>query len=75
MSVSPVMLPPGRATFATKPAATGSATTVMTMGMVFVASATAWTAAVVPTTTTSTLSATSSPASLGKRSGCPSAQR
>ena len=34
---SPVTLPPGRARLATKPAATGSAELVITMGMVVVA--------------------------------------
>src|SRR5437867_3308141 len=75
MRVSPVRLPPGRARLVTKPEATGSATTVMTTGMVLVACATARMAGVEPTTMTSTLRRTSSAARPGRRSSRPSAHR
>ena len=36
-AVTPVMLPPGRGRLATKPSATGSTPTIMTMGLLLVA--------------------------------------
>jgi hypothetical protein len=70
----PVTFPPGRARLATSPSATGSAKTVKTTGIVAVACL----AARVPgpaVTSTSTGSRTSSAASAGSRSYCPSAKR
>ncbi len=54
--VNPVMFPPGRARLATRPAPTGSATNVATMGMVAVARLAAWAASPDEVTMTSTLS-------------------
>ena len=72
---SPVTLPPGRARLATKPAPTGSAALVITMGMVVVALFAA-NAAVPPVTTIrSTLRRTKSAASSGRRSFFCSANR
>jgi hypothetical protein len=53
-SESPVVLPPGRARPAIKPLSNGSAAAPMTMGMLCVALCAARTAAVPPTTMTST---------------------
>jgi hypothetical protein len=63
--VNPVMFPPGRARLATSPLPTGSATNVMTMGMMVVASLAAWAAGVDEVTMTSTLSRTRSAAKAG----------
>ena len=64
----PVTLPPGRARLATKPAATGSPTLTITMGMFVVAFLAADVAGVPEVTIRSTLSRTKSDASSGKRS-------
>jgi hypothetical protein len=68
-----VMLPPGRARFATNPAATGSTLPYRTIGIVLVASRAARMAAVVMARMTSIRSRTSSRANPGKRSTWPSA--
>ena len=69
------MFPPGRARLATNPLATGSLSDDMTMGIVLVASLAARFAVEPPETMTSTLRRTSSAASVGRRSGFPSAKR
>ena len=71
----PVTFPPGRARLATKPAPTGSAVFVITMGMVVVAFFAANGAAFPEATIKSTLRRTSSAASSGRRSVFPSANR
>jgi hypothetical protein len=53
LAVSPVVFPPGRARLTMKPAATGSETPAMTMGIVGVAFCRAGTAALVPVSNTS----------------------
>ena len=58
--LNPVMLPPGRGRLATKPARTGSTTTVKTMGMMVVARCRAAVAGVVEESRTSGRDATSS---------------
>ncbi len=66
MNESPVILPPGRARFVTRPAATGS-NKATTMGMGDVARRSACAASAFVTTITSTLSCTSSSARPGRR--------
>ena len=66
---SPVTLPPGRARLVTKPAPTGSAGFVITMGMVVVAFFAANADGVSGTIIRSTLRRTNSAASSGNRSG------
>jgi hypothetical protein len=73
--VVPVRLPPGRARLGTSPVPTGSATPSITMGIIVVAFFAARIAGSEDARMTSTLSATSSTASAGKRSRFPSAQR
>jgi hypothetical protein len=68
MSERPVMFPPGRAKFATKPDPTGSLTMAMTIGMVVVAFFKDCVATVESATITSTLPWTSSATSSGTRS-------
>jgi hypothetical protein len=63
-----VTLPPGRARLATKPAPTGSAAVVITIGIVVVAFFAASTTGAVVTTIRSTLRRTRSAASSGRRS-------
>lgn len=75
MLASPVMLLPGRARLATRPAATGSPETVKTMGIVLVACLAASVGGGDAVTMTSTFMRTSSAASPGSRSYCPSADR
>jgi hypothetical protein len=75
LSVTPVMLPPGRARLVTIPLPTGSATNVTTMGMVVVACFAARAAGVDAVTMTSTLSLTRSAAKADSRSWRPDAQR
>ena len=70
----PVTLPPGRARLATRPTRTGSATAMKTMGMVDVAFFAARLGCGVKATIRSGFRATSSCASAGKRSTCPSAR-
>jgi hypothetical protein len=73
--LTPVRLPPGRATLATRPSLTGSSGTMNTVGMVEVAALTADTADVPPPTTiTVTRRCTSAAASSGSRSNLFSAQ-
>ena len=69
------MFPPGRARLATNPLATGSLSLVMTMGIVTVAALAGRVADGPAVTMTSTLRRTSSAASEGRRSSCPSADR
>ena len=71
---TPVMLPPGRATLSTRPVPTGSPDQT-TIGMVCVARLAARAAGVCRATMTSTLAATSSAASAGRRSIGPPADR
>jgi len=63
--VSPVTFPPGRARAATSPLPTGSLTRDMTIGIVLVACWTAWVAAPLTATMTSTLERTRSAARAG----------
>src|SRR5262245_103417 len=72
---NPVTLPPGRARLLTSPLVTGSPGPAKTMGRVWVACLAAWAAGVPPTTMTSLLRATSSPARAGSRSSFPAASR
>ena len=72
---NPVILPPGRARLATKPAATGSPAFAITMGMVVVAFFAANAGGVSETTIRSTLRRTKSAASSGRRSLLLSANR
>ncbi len=71
----PVMLPPGRASEATRPVPTGSPAAAKTMGMTGVACLAATTKAVPEVTMTSTLSRSNSAAISAARSVRPSAQR
>jgi hypothetical protein len=75
MTDSPVMFPPGRARLATRPVATGSTTTAMTMGIVPVASLAARIAGTAAVTMTSVFRRTSSAARPGSRSYLPAAHR
>src|SRR4030095_12316324 len=72
---NPVMFPPGRARLATKPLPTASPPTIMTMGIVAVASLPAGVSHVPPATLPSPLRRTSSAASAGRRSNFPSQDR
>lgn len=63
---SPVTFPPGRARLATRPWPTGSATPIITMGIVPLAAFAAITAGAGAATSTSTSSRTSSAASAGE---------
>ena len=67
MLLSPVMLPPGRASVAAKPLLTGSETAAVTIGMVAVACFAAWVPGLVWVTITSTWLCASSAASFGSR--------
>ncbi len=69
------MFPPGRARLGTRPVTMGSATIVITMGIVAVACLAAKLAGVVSATMMSTLRRTSSAARPGSHSGRPSAYR
>ena len=71
----PVMLPPGRARLAIRPAPTGSTENVITMGMVLVAFFAANGVGAPEATIRSTLRRTRSAASSGSRSGFCSANR
>src|SRR5215831_14424147 len=71
----PVTLPPGRARLATRPLATGSSTSAITIGMTDVACFAATTGAAECVTMTSTLSRTNSATISAKRSVRPSAHR
>ena len=71
--VRPVMFRPGRARLATKPSLTGSSTTTITMGMVFVASRAARFSRKPVATITSTPASTSSRAYPATRSDSPPA--
>ncbi len=72
--VSPVMLPPGRERLATNPCATGSGTTVMTIGIKAVARFAATVSRGPVVTMASTFARTSSATRAGRRSGLPSAK-
>ena len=72
---TPVTFPPGRERLATNPLATGSVEMTMTIGIVAVASRTAWIAWPETATMTSGRSCTSSRASPGSRSNLSSANR
>src|SRR5215831_8289525 len=71
----PVKLPPGRARLATSPSLTGSSATTNTMGIVVVPALAANAEAKFPAAITATCRRTSSAASAGSRSNCPSAER
>src|SRR5215470_11600831 len=71
----PVTFPPGRARLGMSPSPTGSVRLMPTMGIVAVALLAARAPGVGVATMTSTLSRTSSVASAGSRSSCPSACR
>ena len=73
--LAPVMFPPGRARLAMKPAAIGSPTAAMTIGMVLVVFRAASVDSVPAVKMTSTLLWTRSAASAGKRLACPSVYR
>ena len=73
--MSPVMLPPGRASPATSPVATRSGATMVTMGMVVVARQAASISRGPVTTMTSTFCCTSSAANAFTRSAWPPAKR
>src|SRR6266550_1980337 len=64
--LNPVAFPPGRARLSTRPAATGSPTMAMTMGIVRVAFLSALAGGVPPVTITSTCDLTSSAARSGQ---------
>jgi hypothetical protein len=72
---NPVKFPPGCDKLFTSPVPTGSTRMTKAIGIVLVAFFAAWTPTVADVTMTSTLSRTSSRASVGSRSGCPSAHR
>jgi hypothetical protein len=75
MFVVPVTFPPGRATFVTNLDVSGSPTSTMTIGMVFVAVIAALVAADVDTTMSSTLCCTNSLVKAGSCVTSPSANR